>query len=44
VKIGEDISEQLDVTPATFFVRRHIRPQYACRPCERIVAAAFHRR
>ena len=39
VKIGEDISEQLDVTPATFFVRRHIRPQYVCRPCERIVAA-----
>ena len=39
VKIGEDISEQLDVTPATFFVHRHIRPQYACRPCERIVAA-----
>jgi transposase len=41
VKIGEDISEQLDVTPATFFVHRHIRPQYACRPCERIVAAAI---
>lgn len=39
VKIGEDISEQLDVTPAQFFVHRHIRPQYACRPCERIVAA-----
>ena len=41
VKIGEDISEQLDVTPATFFVHRHIRAQYACRPCERIVAAAI---
>lgn len=39
VKIGEDISEQLDVTPAKFFVHRHIRPQYACRPCERITAA-----
>jgi len=33
VKIGEDISEQLDVEPAKFFVHRHIRPQYACRPC-----------
>jgi transposase len=39
VKIGEDISEQLDVEPAKFFVHRHIRPQYACRPCETISAA-----
>ncbi len=31
IKIGEDISEQLDVEPARFFVHRHIRPQYACR-------------
>ncbi|MCB2792227.1 IS66 family transposase zinc-finger binding domain-containing protein, partial [Listeria monocytogenes] len=29
VKIGEDVSEQLDVEPARFFVHRHIRPQYA---------------
>ncbi len=39
VKIGEDISEQLDVEPARFFVHRHIRPQYACRACETIAAA-----
>lgn len=26
VKIGEDVSEQLDVEPAKFFVHRHIRP------------------
>jgi len=39
VKIGEDISEQLDVEPAKFFVHRHIRPQYACRACETICAA-----
>ena len=39
VKIGEDITEQLDVEPARFFVHRHIRPQYACRPCETIAAA-----
>jgi transposase len=38
VKIGEDISEQLDVTPATFSCT-NIRP-VACRPCERIVASA----
>src|SRR5690606_32789277 len=31
IKIGEDITEQLDVKPAEFFVHRHIRPQYACR-------------
>jgi transposase len=39
VKIGEDVSEQLDVEPAKFFVHRHIRPQYACRTCETITAA-----
>lgn len=37
--IGEDISEQLDVEPAKFVVHRHIRPQYACRPCETVMAA-----
>ena len=31
VLIGEDVSEQLDVEPARFFVHRHIRLQYACR-------------
>lgn len=39
VKVGEDVSEQLDVEPARFFVHRHIRPQYACRGCETISAA-----
>lgn len=39
VKIGEDITEQLDVEPATFTVHRHIRPQYACRHCETVTAA-----
>jgi transposase len=39
VKIGEDISEQLDVEPAKFFVHRHIRPQYACKACETVTAA-----
>ena len=41
VKIGEDVSEQLDVEPARFFVHRHIRPQYACRQCETVTAAAI---
>lgn len=39
VKIGEDVSEQLDVEPARFFVHRHIRPQYACRTCATVSAA-----
>ena len=39
VRIGEDISEQLDIEPARFFVIRHIRPQYACRQCETVTAA-----
>lgn len=38
VKIGEDISEQLHIEPAVFSVIRHIRPQYACRQCEIIIA------
>ena len=38
--IGEDVSEQLDVEPARFFVHRHIRPQYACRKCETVTAEA----
>lgn len=41
VLIREDITEQLDVEPATFSVIRHIRPQYACKPCETITAAAI---
>jgi len=41
VKIGEDVTEQLDVEPARFTVQRHIRPQYACRQCETVTAAAI---
>lgn len=33
-KIGEDISEKLDIVPATIRVIRHIRPRYACKNCE----------
>lgn len=39
VKIGEDVSEQLDIIPTRFIVHRHIRPQYACRSCETMIAA-----
>jgi transposase len=37
VRIGEDISERLDVVPAEFFVHRHIRGKWACRCCQRLV-------
>lgn len=33
-RIGEDVSEQLDMIPARMQVIRHIRPKYACRQCE----------
>lgn len=33
-RIGEEISEQLDVVPARVQVIRHIRPKYACKNCE----------
>lgn len=39
VKIGEDISEKLDIEPARFIVHRHRRPKYACRTCDTIIAA-----
>lgn len=41
VRIGEDVSEQLDCVPAQFFVHRHIRGKYACRGCQTIAAAAL---
>jgi len=30
VRIGEDVSEQLDFTPASYYVIEHVRPIYAC--------------
>lgn len=38
VKIGEHLSEKLDVKPMEFFVRRDVYPQYACKGCETVVA------
>jgi transposase len=37
VRIGEDVSERLDVVPAEFFVHRHIRGKWACRCCQVLV-------
>lgn len=33
-RIGEEVSEQLEMVPARFWVVRHIRPKYACKCCE----------
>ena len=30
-RIGEDVSERLDVVPSEFFVHRHIYGKWACR-------------
>ena len=39
-RIGEDVSEQLDVVPAQFRVLVVRRPKYACRACEDVVVQA----
>ena len=33
-RIGEEVSEQLDIIPAKVQVLRHVRPKYACPGCE----------
>jgi transposase len=33
-KIGEDVSEALDIVPAVLRVIATVRPKYACRTCE----------
>jgi transposase len=38
VKIGEHVRERLACKPIEFYVERDIFPQYACKPCERVVA------
>ncbi len=37
VRIGEDVSEKLDIVPAEFFVHRHIRGKWACKCCQTLV-------
>jgi transposase len=38
-EFGEEVTEQLDYRPASFFVRRFVRPKYACRGCETVTTA-----
>jgi transposase len=39
-KIGEEVSEQLDYTPASLFILQHVRPKMACPQCQEGVAIA----
>jgi len=43
-KIGEDITETLDVVPRQWFVTEHVREKFSCRACEKIAQppAPFH--
>jgi transposase len=43
-KIGEDITETLDVVPRLWFVTEHVREKFSCRSCETITQppAPFH--
>src|SRR6266545_4192946 len=43
-KIGEDITETLDVVPRQWFVTEHVREKFSCRSCEMITQppAPFH--
>lgn len=44
-RIGEDVSEALDVVPAIVRVIRTVRPRYACRRCQgAVVQAPAHKR
>ena len=36
-RVGEDVSERLDIIPAEFFVHRHIYGKWACRCCQKLV-------
>jgi transposase len=36
-RVGQDVSEKLDIVPAEFFVHRHIYGKWVCRCCERLV-------
>jgi transposase len=40
VRIGEEISEQLKYIPAKINVIQHVRPKYACKPCQENVKIA----
>lgn len=40
IRIGDEISEQLKYIPAKISVTQHVRPKYACKPCQENVKIA----
>jgi len=40
VRIGADITEELDYVPASFVIREYVRPKYACGRCQQGVVQA----
>jgi transposase len=40
VRIGEEISEQIKYIPAKLSVVQHVRPKYACKPCQENIKIA----
>jgi len=40
LRIGADITEELDYVPASFVIREYVRPKYACRRCQQGVVQA----
>jgi transposase len=38
-QFGQDVSEQLERTPATYKVIQHVRPKFACASCDGVVEA-----
>jgi transposase len=40
VRIGADITEELDYVPASFVIREYVRPKYACASCQQGVVQA----
>ena len=43
-KVGEDVTETLDIVPRQWFVTEHVREKFSCRACEKIAQppAPFH--
>jgi len=40
-EMGEEVVEQLDYRPASFFVRRHTKKKYCCVTCQTAITAAL---
>lgn len=40
VRIGEEITEQIKYIPSKLSVTQHVRPKYACKPCQENVKIA----